>query len=112
MDRFVLRKVAFLTMKILSTSLLCGSVLLCSIPVLAGTVVINEIMYHPKTENLLDSYIELHNTGTVATNVSGWKFIKGLQYTFPANTIIGPGGYLVVAADRAAFTNKYPGVLN
>ena len=75
-------------------------------------VVINEIMYHPTSGNLLESYVELRNPDNIATNISGWRFTKGIQFTFPTNTTLGAGAYLVVAADRSAFTNKYPGIAN
>src|SRR5688500_13635406 len=63
-------------------------------------VVINEIMYHPASENVLEEYIELHNRGTTNVNVSGWRFSNGVDFTFPANTIMPPNSYLVVAAHR------------
>ncbi|MGZ8899958.1 MAG: lamin tail domain-containing protein, partial [Limisphaerales bacterium] len=75
------------------------------------SVVINEIMYHPASENPLEEYIELHNRGTAAVNLNGWKFTDGVNFTFP-NVTIPAGGYLVVAANRAAFLNKYPDVSN
>jgi hypothetical protein len=75
-------------------------------------VVINEIMYHPASDNVLESYVELRNLDNIATNISGWRFTKGIEFTFPTNSTLGAGAYLVVAADRTAFTNKYPGVLN
>jgi hypothetical protein len=75
-------------------------------------VMIDEVMYHPATDNLLESYVELYNSGTVPVDLSGWKLTKGIQFTFPTNIILAPGAYLVVAADRAAFTNKYPNVTN
>jgi hypothetical protein len=77
-----------------------------------GGVVIHEIMYHPASGNVLESYVELRNLDNVATNISGWHFTKGIQFTFPTNTTLGPSAYLVVAADRSTFTNKYPGVAN
>src|SRR5262249_16454585 len=40
-----------------------------------------------------------------------WRFSRGVNFTFPNVTIPG-GGYLVVAADVAAFQTKYPGVTN
>jgi hypothetical protein len=83
-----------------------------SVAGLAQGVVINEIMYHPASENLRESYVELYNAGPVATNVSGWRLTKGLDFVFPTNTVLPPGAYLLIAADRAAFTNKYPGVTN
>lgn len=89
-------------------SLLLGSALVAR----AQNVVINEIMYHPASENLLESYVELFNPGTAEANLSGWQFTKGLNFVIPANTILGPGGYLVVAADGPVFAAKHPGVTN
>lgn len=77
-----------------------------------GEVVIDELMYHPQSENSAEEYVELFNSGAAHVDVSGWKFTKGVQFTFPAGTTIAPGGYLVVAADGAAFAAKYPGVTN
>jgi len=81
-------------------------------PLPAQTVVINEIMYHPPTTNLLEEWFEIYNPGTNAVDLSGWQVTKGVEFTFPTNTVIGVGGYLVVAADRATFTNHYPTVSN
>jgi hypothetical protein len=75
-------------------------------------VVINEIMYHPASENVLEEYIELHNRAGTNVNVSGWRFSNGVEFIFPANTVIPANGYLVVAAHRQTFTTKYPGVAN
>jgi hypothetical protein len=74
-------------------------------------VVINEIMYHPQSENPLEEFIELYNYGSAPVTVAGWRFSSGVQFTFP-NTSIPAGGYLVVAANVAAFSAKYPGVAN
>jgi hypothetical protein len=100
-----------LTFKLLSLLILASSLLLAPNSTFAG-VVINEIMYHPASGNVLESYVELRNLDNVATNISGWRFTKGIQFTFPTNTTLGAGAYLVVAADRTAFTNKYPSVPN
>jgi len=78
----------------------------------ATNVVINEIMYFPASGNLKESYLELYNADTVTADLSGWTFTKGLQFSFPTNTLLAPGAYLVVAADASAFTAKYPGVTN
>jgi hypothetical protein len=75
-------------------------------------VVINEIMYHPSSENSAEEYVELHNNGTIAENVSGWKFTSGVSFTIPAETSIPPGGHLVVAANAPAFSAKYSTVTN
>src|SRR5688572_13348080 len=78
----------------------------------SAQVVINEIMYHPASENVLEEYIELHNRATTNVNVSGWRFSNGVEFTFPTNTIIPANAYLVVAAHRPTFIAKYPGVAN
>ena len=72
-------------------------------------VVINEIMYHPASNNDLDEYIELHNTGTGPMDLTGWQFTKGVDFVFPAVTIPA-GGYLVVAANVASFNAAYGSV--
>jgi len=78
----------------------------------SGSVVINEILYHPTSTNVLEEWIELYNTGQTNVDLSGWRLTKGLQFTFPTNTIIAAGGYLVIAADAATFAAKHPGVAN
>jgi hypothetical protein len=78
----------------------------------AGNVLINEIMYHPASGNLGESYVELFNPGPGPANLSGWRFTKGFDYVFPTNTVIAPAAYLVVAADATAFAARYPGVTN
>jgi len=88
------------------------ALLLCAVQAFAANVVINEIMYHPASENLKESYVELYNPASTAANLSGWQFTKGIQYVFPTNTVLSPGAYLVIAADSAAFAGKYPGVTN
>ena len=86
--------------------------LLSAAPLLGGQVVINEIMYHPSTEEVLEEYIELHNPTAAAVDLSGWRFADGVEFTFPASTSLPPGGYLVVAANLAVFQAKYPDVTN
>ncbi|RIK83172.1 MAG: hypothetical protein DCC68_04345 [Planctomycetota bacterium] len=81
----------------------------------ARRITINEIMYHPPSENAAEEFIELLNSGTTAVDVTGWQFTKGVSFTIPgidASTprVMQPGDYLVVAADVAAFAAKYPGV--
>ena len=70
-------------------------------------VVINEIMYSPISLNDDDQYVELYNRSTNAVNVGGWQFAHGIGYTFPANTIMPAGGYLVVARNLARMQANY-----
>ena len=66
--------------------------------VLDSTVVFNEVMYNPVQDDASHEWIELHNQMSVDMDVSGWQLADGVDYTFPADTILPGGGYLVVAA--------------
>lgn len=79
--------------------------------VFEGRIVINEIMYHPISERDDQEWIELHNAGPVAVDLNGWQLSRGADYVF-GNVSIPAGGYLVVAADVAAFSAANPGVAN
>src|SRR6476620_11114577 len=59
-------------------------------------IVINEIMYHPPEDKESLQYIELFNRGQATVDLSNWSFAKGITYSFPANTKLEPGGFLVV----------------
>lgn len=61
-------------------------------------VVIHEIFYHPPEERD-GEFIELYNRGVEPVDVAGFRFSKGIDYTFPAGTLINPGAYLVLAED-------------
>jgi regulation of enolase protein 1 (concanavalin A-like superfamily) len=75
---------------------------------LTRDVVINEIMYHPISENSDDEYVELFNQGASAVNLGGWRFTDGITFRFPSNTVIAAGGYLVVAGNRTNLLARYP----
>ncbi len=67
-----------------------------------AAVVINEIHYDPDVKTQLVEFVELHNAGTVDADLSGWYFGDGIDYTFPAGTILKAGEYLVAAEDPTA----------
>lgn len=71
-------------------------------------IVINEIMYNPISKDDDDQYVELYNKGTNAIDLSGWRFIDGIDFLFPTNSIIPAGGYLVVARNITNLLAKYP----
>ncbi len=71
-------------------------------------IVLNELMYHPISKNDDDQFIELYNQGTNTWNLSGWKFVAGVSFTFPSNAVIPAGGYLVVARNLTNLLAKYP----
>ena len=66
-------------------------------------------MYHPITEENEDEYIELYNRSAEPVDISGWAFSDGVDFEFPADTVIGPGAYLVVAKDPARLIAAHPG---
>jgi hypothetical protein len=70
-----------------------------------GRVVFNEIMYHPAVSG--GSFIEIRSLAQSTTyDLSNWR-IEGAGFTFAPGTILPPGGYLVVAKDRAVFAATY-----
>jgi hypothetical protein len=95
--------------KFLSSSMSWVSLgLLLVLPASAQQVVINEIMYHPASEDVREEYIELWNRGATNVNLTGWRLASGVDFAFPSNTILNAGAYLVVSAHKASFLAKYP----
>ncbi len=76
--------------------------------VLDSTVVFNELMYHPQDQASQGEWIELHNAMAVDVDMSNWSLAGGVDFTFPAGTILEGGKYLVVAATPAAVSQVYP----
>lgn len=64
-------------------------------------VVINEIHYNPDLPYELVEFVELYNAGNKEIDLSGWYFSKGISYTFPANTILSAGAYLVISENAS-----------
>lgn len=103
----------------------CLFSLLGHLTVLAQTVVINEIMFHPGLgrpgypgyvpEDLNQEFVELLNIGSKPVRLKGWQFDQGISFVFPDVTL-APGGFLVITADRdvarfkAAYAARYPAV--
>jgi hypothetical protein len=83
-------------------------------------VVINELQYNPvrnpdaspRRHCPGEEFVELQNRGVEAVDLSGWRFLDGVELTFPAGTLLAPGAYLVLYKDRAAFEAKYGAVPN
>ena len=77
-------------------------------PPLSREIVINEIMYHPISENSDDEYLELHNRGASTVDLGGWRFTEGITFRIPTNTMIAAGGYLVVAGTEPTCWRAIP----
>src|SRR5256885_1753441 len=63
-------------------------------------LVISEIMYHPRYTNS-GEFVELFNAQAFFENIGGYRLSGDIEYTFPPNTIIPSGGFIVVAKDPA-----------
>ncbi len=70
-------------------------------------MVINEIMYQPASTNA--EYVELKNASAKTTwDLSGYRLVgEALEFTFPAETWVGPGALLCVVRDDTAFVAAY-----
>ncbi len=76
-------------------------------------VVINELMYHPDADG--DEFIELYNFSQQTVSLYDpaspsrtWSFIDGIDYQFPPQVSLPPGGFLlVVKIDPDLFRTKY-----
>lgn len=82
-------------------------------------LVITEIQYHPEgtADDGLDAddleFIELRNTGSTPLALPGFRFTRGIDFTFTATnavTSLAPGAHLLLVRNPAAFAARYPGV--
>jgi len=73
-------------------------------------VVISEIMFNPLSGDNRDEFVELHNRGTNAIDLSGWRFVDGIEFVFPPGATLPAGGWVVVVPDTDRFRAKYPDV--
>ncbi len=78
----------------------------------AGSVVINELHYHPATDpdttNTIDDleFLELFNPTAAAVDITGWSFSAGITVTF-GPVSIPAGGYVVISPDAALTLATY-----
>ena len=80
-----------------------------------GPIVISEIMYNPQFGDQNREFVELHNISssdvTLYDSNEGlpWKFIDGVDYTFPdyPGLTLGAGGYMVLAKDVTSYISEY-----
>ncbi|MBI9018676.1 MAG: lamin tail domain-containing protein [Phycisphaerae bacterium] len=79
-----------------------------------GAIVINEINYQSDSKIEPLEFIELYNASAYAIDISFWQFTDGVSYTFPENTTIAGGQYIIVAQDPerlAEFYNVDPSIV-
>ncbi|MBY0539724.1 lamin tail domain-containing protein [Patescibacteria group bacterium] len=74
-------------------------------------VVISEIMYDVPGSDSGREWIEVHNTGESAVDISGWKlFESGISHKIipEKSAVIESGGYAVIADNVVAFRKDWP----
>ena len=76
-------------------------------------LVISELLYQPapRQDGLDAEFIEIYNTNPYFEDLSGYRLAGSVAYTFPANTTLPGGGFLLVAASPQALQTVY-GVAN
>ena len=87
--------------------LICGLAHLCPQPSAHAGVVINEIFYHAPDDFDDLQWIELHNPDRQPVDVSGGRFTSGVEFRFPAMSVLPPGGYLVLCKNAKLFAEFY-----
>lgn len=70
-------------------------------------LIFSEIMYHALHGPDLE-YVELHNRGVDAVDVSGWRLDGEIGFQFPAGTRLAPNAYLAVAKNLARLRVAHP----
>jgi hypothetical protein len=70
-------------------------------------VVINEFHYDPDNPVEQSEFLELHNTGAAAVDLSGWRLDEAVDFAFPAGSSISAGGYVVVSQNAAHFQARF-----
>ncbi len=84
-------------------------------------LVISEVHYHPLDVSAAEEaagftnqddfeFIELLNTTNEPLELSGVSFTRGIEFSFPINTIVGAGERIVVVSNEEAFRLRYPEV--
>lgn len=72
---------------------------------------VTEIHYQPLdgvgVPNSEYEFIELKNTGRSSFDLSGFRFNKGIAYSFPNETTFRPGEFIVLASNSNAFVSRY-----
>ncbi len=73
------------------------------------SLVISEIMFNPldRADRKNLEFVELFNALGEPQDISGYRLDGAADFTFPANTVIPPGGFLVVAQNPADVQSVY-----
>ena len=88
-------------------------------PASSKNIVVSEIMYHPADPSITEieagftdadqfEFIELLNIGDKIIDLSGSRFVNGIDYEFESGSLLGPGDRIVIVRNRSAFLNRNP----
>jgi len=66
-----------------------------------------ELATLPTLEGADFEFLELANTGTAALDLTGVRFIEGIDYAFPSGTTLPAGDRLIIARNPAAFALRH-----
>ena len=77
-------------------------------------IIINEIHYHPAAAENSGDWVEIYNRGTQSADLSGWYLEdeSGNYFSFPKNTALAAGAYLVIAENLELFQAQNPTINN
>ena len=82
-------------------------------PVVAGDVVINEVLYDPRASG--SDFVELYNRSSKVLSLAGWKLanVTGSAVTSPititgASYLLLPGEYVLITEDAFNISSEYP----
>jgi hypothetical protein len=86
----------------------------CGAPDALAALKLTEIHYRPAAlagfEDADEAeFLEFRNTGTAPLDLSACS-LDGVGWRFAPGTVVAPGAFLVLAANPAAFAQRYPGV--
>jgi hypothetical protein len=100
---------------------LIGAIALLLAPVaVSADIQISEIMYDASGSDTKREWIEIRNTGSVAVDLTAWKFEDASKHVLNAppknggtgSLVLAPGAYAIIAADAQTFLSEYPGLTN
>ncbi|MFO1458442.1 MAG: lamin tail domain-containing protein [Verrucomicrobiota bacterium] len=72
------------------------------------SIVITEIMFNPITGQDDDQFVELYNRTAGAVDLSGWRFVSGIDFEFAPGTLLPGGSYLAVAKNVERLRATHP----
>jgi hypothetical protein len=80
---------------------------LIGIQSISADVVINEIHYDEDNKTVRSEFIELFNPSNDPVDLSGYYFSSGIDFEFPAGTILTAGGYVVISENPATMLSHF-----